>query len=271
MTADLPADCLAAADGLLDRRRPEPERRGDPGEDLGSGVLVGGPAGVGGGPLPRLRRSCGARLVPVQPRLEAARTAKPLLVVAALEDGDHALDRARSLLGSALGDVQQAQELQLDEHARLGTLVPLASRDQPRLFEHPVGFREPAGLDQGRAELRQQLGSPGHVVGGEGGRALEQADRRRKVASRERPPPGQLESLRGASAELPRLGAARAELDATAVRLLEVIADDLLVLAEAVGGHALEPGRRGARDEPARLALESESYAASRISRWRKR
>ena len=59
---------------------PNHRGRGDPREDLGSSMLVRGPAGVGGSALPRLRRSCSARLVPVQPRLEPACAAQPCCV-----------------------------------------------------------------------------------------------------------------------------------------------------------------------------------------------
>ncbi len=202
---------------------------------------------MAGGPLPRIGCRGRARAVPVQPGIEAPGVAEPVMVVVALERREHPRDRVRGLLGAALGDVQQAQEVQLHEHARLGALVADARRHEPRVLEHPVGLREPAGRDQRRADLGQQLGAPLHVVRRERRRALEQADRSGQVAARERPAAGLLEAQRRPRAEALEIVVGRAELQEAAVGLLEVVADDLLELAEAVRRPCARARPRAAR------------------------
>src|ERR1700694_2230271 len=92
VAADLAPDLLAAADRFDDGRGPEPERRGDPGEDLRPRMVVAGAAGVGGSLFPGLRSRCGGGLVPVQESLEPAGTTESEVVVVALEDREHAFN-----------------------------------------------------------------------------------------------------------------------------------------------------------------------------------
>ena len=63
-------------------------------------------------------------------------------------------------------------------------------------------------------------------------------------------------------------GVVRIELGAVAVCLLEVVADDLVTLDELVR-RASQSAKRSCSS--ARVAFGSDSYAASRMSRWRKR
>src|SRR5262245_30129282 len=100
--AHLGANLLAAWDALGHRRRPEPERRCDPGEDLGAHPLVACALSLLGSALPRLAGGSGLGLVPAQPRLEAPGTAEAGVIVEALEDRHDARDRAGGLFDAAL-------------------------------------------------------------------------------------------------------------------------------------------------------------------------
>ena len=102
-------------------------------------------------------------------------------------------------------------------------------------------------------------------------RSLEEAARRGTVL----PAKGSLAGVLEAEHRSPRDGrdelAGLAELRAIAVRLLQVVADDLLELGEPVAGGRLEPVGEALVEARPRRALGSASYAASRISRWRNR
>ena len=130
VAADLVADLLAAPNGLGHRRRAEPQRRRDPGEDLGARVLVGRRGWRARQPAPRppppprrAPRSSAARpRVAGRCRARAGRRG-------ARRSGCTLLDRAaRPPRFRPRCDVQQPQELQLDEHVRLRRARPPSGR-----------------------------------------------------------------------------------------------------------------------------------------------
>ena len=193
--AHLLAHRLAAADALVGRRRPEPERGRDPREDLVVLMPIPCPPRMCGRALPRRGGRLGAGLVPIQPRLEPPCAAQAEIVPVALEDRDHPGRRPRGLLQPALLDVQEPEELLLDEHVRRRALIVRGGSQPLRLVEHAPGLGQPAAFDQRGAELGEQHRPPRIVGGKQPGNPLEQADRRGQVAADERPPSRRLEPL----------------------------------------------------------------------------
>ena len=147
----------------------------------------------------------------------------------------------------------EPQELALGERARRGALVAAAVGRQGRVGEHGVRIDQPARLDQGRPQHRQQLRAAAHVAGREGHRPLEERHGRGPVAAPQRAVAGGLQPLRAARGERLGLLAAPPELDQEAVRLLEVVAEDLLELVHALAGRSLEPVREALVELGARL------------------
>ena len=131
-------------------------------------------------------------------------------------------------------------------------LVP--GRD--RLPEHLAGLGELADVHQRLAQVGQQV-EPVLVEGREERRrAPEQVRGGRHVAARERPPAGGAQPLGRLPADARGRGRRAGPARQVAVRLLEVVAEDLLVLAGAVAVHLVGPGRRSARAARARCALQ---------------
>ena len=131
--------------------------------------------------------------------------------------------------------MEEPEELLLDEHMRRHALVVRGGSQPLRLVEHAPGLGQPAAFDQRGAQLGEQRDPPWIVGGEQPGNPLEQADRRGQVAADERPPPRRLEPVGTprAASEAART-VARSERDAVLEGLLEVIADDLLELAQPV-------------------------------------
>src|SRR6266511_778296 len=124
-------ELLAAIDALGDGRRADPERGGDPREDLGVLMHVPGASRVCSRLFPGLggrRRAC---FVPVQPRLEPSGSAEAAVIVVSLEDGDNAFHQPCGFFCSSFRNPEKLQELLLDEHAGLRALVMCVAR-QPR-------------------------------------------------------------------------------------------------------------------------------------------
>src|SRR5439155_20774635 len=104
--------------------------------------------------------------------------------------------------------------------------------------QHLLGSGQLAGVLQRSPPLGQEL-EP-HLLGRREERgATEQVHGRRNVTAREGSPAGGREPSRSAGAELPILLRRRAQFRAISVRLFQVVADALLVLAGAL----LEPLR----------------------------
>ena len=153
--AHLLAHRLAAADALLGRRRPEPERGRDPGQDVVVQMPVPGQTRVRGRALPRLGRRLGAGLVPIKPRLEPPRAAQAEVVLVALEDRDRQGRRPRRFLRPALLDVEEPEELLLDAHVRRRALVVRGGASRSASSSTLPGLGQPAALDQRARRARR--------------------------------------------------------------------------------------------------------------------
>ena len=125
---------------------------------------------------------------------------------------------------------------------RRQALVVRGGSQPLRLVEHAPGLGQPAAFDQRGAQLGEQRDPPRIVGGKQPGNPLEQADRRGQVAADKRPPSRRLEPLGRPGGERGGARVARSERDAVLEGLLEVVADDLLELAQPVRGRQLEPG-----------------------------
>ena len=145
-------------------------------------------------------------------------------------------------LRSPVGDAQELQELLLDQLRASRRTRP---RLQPPAASPPPGRSsaspQPARLDQRRAELREQRCPSRCVEDEQIRRSFEEADRRGQVAARERPSTCRLEPLGRPGRERGRVRVDRPDRGAATVRLLEVVTDDRLELAQPLPGRALEP------------------------------
>jgi len=136
---------------------------------------------------------------------------------------------------------------------RRRALIAAALGRQSRVGEHGVRVDQPARLDQGGPQPRQQLRPAGHVARRECHRPLQERHGRGPVAPPQRAVAGGLQPLRPPRGERLGLVAAPPELDQEAVRLLEVVAEDLLELMHPVAGRPLEPVRVALVELGARL------------------
>ena len=103
-----------------------------------------------------------------------------------------------------------------------------------------VDPRELAGLRQGDAELDRELAPCRIILVEERHGSLEQADGGAGVAARERAPARRAEPPGGAGSQLAAF-LERSELRQVAVRVLEVVAEQLVVLGGSLAGRSLEP------------------------------
>ena len=164
------------------------------------------------------------------------------VVAQELEDGDCGGGDA----GGPLRPVGRRLGVELDEdkHERGVGAEPVVAGlvgGADRLPEHLAGLGELADVHQRLAQVGEQV-EPVLVEGRkERRRAPEQVRGGRHVAAGERPVAGRSQPL----GRLPADGSAavveRAELGEIGVRLLEVVAEDLLVLARAVAVHLVGP------------------------------
>ena len=136
------------------------------------------------------------------------------------------------------------RQLELDLPAahvrqRTGDLVDAARSVE--LVEHADSLGVASGLHERLAEVHDDAGARRMPRGQQCRRTSEQPGRGVDVGAPRSPPSGRRETLGGTFTERAGLVVDRAELGAVAVALLEVVAEDLLVLGHAVAGDALEP------------------------------
>ena len=171
--AHLTADLFAAPDALDHRRRPDPERRGDPGEDFASHVIVAGHSCLGRGPLPRLRGGGRARQVPVQPCLEPPGVAQTGVVVEAFENRHDAIDGAHRLPRCLPPHPPAARRNCCWTSTRDSTRSsPISVAALHRQTKTSFASLSSAGLDQRGADGREQHGLSPTVARGQGRGAL---------------------------------------------------------------------------------------------------
>src|SRR5206468_1315857 len=119
------------------------------------------------------------------------------------------------------------------------------------LSEHRVGVLESARVDEGEAKIGQQIEPPGILRWEQSGCTAEQVGRRRHVALGERLAPGGGETVGGRTSKDMILLVDQPKLMPVAVGLLEVVANDFLMLcrllAELFQPHGellVEPGAK---------------------------
>ena len=138
--------------------------------------------------------------------------------------------------------------------ARVRREAPLSERGRPLvqlLVDRPRSRDSPRLVE--RVAVGQHQLEPLEAVGGqERGGAAEQVRAGVDVAAVVGAPAGGAEVAAGARGEGAGVVVERAELGAVAVGLLEVVAEDLVVLADALAGDAARASRRSARAASAR-------------------
>jgi hypothetical protein len=208
-----------------------------------------------GGALPGFGGPRHTAVHPVLGCLELPRSAESVVVVEALENGNHLLHDLRHVVRRPGSGAVKFEELQLDEHPRPDVLV---------------GTRQRAGIREAvRGEIGEQPRALRFRNRRQARRALEEADRRREIAPAQRRGGCALEALGGAPPERVRGWARIPELDAVAVRLLEVVpgegVETLGTLLEPVGVALVEECPRLLRDRVVRCVAEQEVAEAEGV------
>src|ERR1700680_914382 len=108
------------------------------------------------------------------------------------------------------------------------------------LLQELLCFREPPSLDEGAGQLRYEFETTPIVERQQCHGAHEQLRRGGHIAACQRAQAGRGETFRRTFGESSRL-AGSSELGMVSVGLFEVVAEDLLILAHAIGDHSLEP------------------------------
>ena len=168
----------------------------------------------------------------VAPEAEAPGQRQAVVILRSLEGRQGRFERLVGMSGPVLrGGVQLGGEL---GDPRLGR-QPLVG--QPLcgvvgLGQDGVGLGEGPHLAERLPEIDEQLALLGRLVD-DGSRSTEEVGCSRHVATTHRPPAGRAEALRCLAPEIAPVPVKRAELPEVAVRLLEVVGEDLLVLALA--------------------------------------
>ena len=162
------------------------------------------------------------------------------LVLELPEDGHRALSRPEHLLRSSRVGLQ-TQERELDERQGLGSPVPRSLRflDCPRKDE--VGTCQLAGIAKCSAEIRGEREAAWLVVAEERVRAREQSDGRGRISTSRGPPARGGQEVGRAGRKGPSMSGRWRKLGAVLVGLLEVVAEDFLVLAEPPSPLLLQP------------------------------
>ena len=167
----------------------------------------------------------------------------------ALSRGEDALDLAHDLAPPArevVGDVVENEEARQDGVRMQPDVVVLRSR-LDRLVEEDVGPGELADLHERLAQHGQECKATLVLGRKELGGPPEEVRRGRHVAPAEGALPGRGETRRRPHAELTPVVVQGPEICQVPVRLLEVVAEDLLVLGLAV---AVAVDALGPSDEP---------------------
>src|SRR6266545_3056544 len=232
------ADFLTAANRFFDGRGAAPHRQRDPRERLEQLALVAGRGGVAGRALPRVLGGAEVAQRQVEQAKERPRLGKATLLVLRLEDRDRPRRLALGCLGPALGVGEKLRPEGKQGALRLQARVARSGGRRTRLLDDLLHAGEVARLEEREGEIREQADAERVVHGRERDRALEQVGGGGHVAAREGLAAGCPERNGGAAAEL---DVGRPHLGAQTVRLLEVVAEDLLELAGAVARHLLDP------------------------------
>ena len=232
---------LAPGDRALRRLRPVQQAQPEHRERSGLLSAIAGAAGFRDRALDRFA----AGLEPADAAVDVAEEppgARQGSVIA--RAGEH-VDRAASLIEGPLLPADRIGRLpheQLDEReGRAQRVVADRRRAVDRHAQDVRGAREVTLLAQCLAEIDRELDPAAVAFGQRGHRALDEIRGRRDIPAGDGPAPGGTEPRGGADADRVRFLVEGTQLAAEAVRLLEVIADDLLELEHPRAGHSLEP------------------------------
>jgi hypothetical protein len=132
----------------------------------------------------------------------------------------------------------------LDERVRMHPLVAGGGGVVDRLGEHTIGPAQIAAQPLNDADVRHEINA-GRVIGRKKlGGARHERDCRFCVAAKERPVPRRREATCRFASERNGRFVDESDLGAVRERLLEVIADDLVVTGRPVPRAALQPMRK---------------------------
>jgi hypothetical protein len=162
---------------------------------------------------------------------EAPELAETGLVAGLLKDEPDVVAGGACLAGSPVRVDLDPQRQPFQERVRVQPLVSEPVGELDGVVEEPLGLGQTPRLHERAPEARQERGVRRIPLLEKGARALQEVDRGPKVAPGERAPTRDVETPRRLRRERPFRRADRPELLAVAVRLLEVVADDLVVLA----------------------------------------
>ena len=218
---------------------------------------------------PRYRQAAKWMLV----RIRHARV-EPALIAGRLEDLDRGLDLAATAACVAtLGEISQVDRAEVARSRASGggrgvlASAPAVSYSASRLVELPGLDERLAGLDEQRGSGAGRRRAARGAARAAGWRWPACRLARRRDARRREP-------LRGPDAQGHAVLIERRELRPVAMRLLEVLAQDLLAPPDhgprsAASAHPPTP--RTARGAPRAVRLSRLAYAASRMRMWWKR
>ena len=250
-------DRPASFDGLDDRRR----ARVEVGTEVAVGIAELPIVATAPGMIDHVEHRSFGRRSFTRPPADVGeghrRACQAVRVTGRLEQDDRGLGVAPRLveLAAVRGDVVPV----LHERERMESLVTGRLGASAHVEEDLVGPLELAGIGQRRAQVDEVPIARGVVEGQKRGRARQEIRRRSGIAAGHGPRCGGAQVLRGSTGQLGATAAHQSELDLVADGLLEVIADDLLDLGQAVarGGRSNQSANRSWRS--ARSALGSDS------------
>ena len=173
--------------------------------------------------------------------LQAPRAREAELVAELLEDGDRTVGSVDQLVRRDVGFREQAQEASLDECAGGQSTVAGRRGSFHRLGEHAVCPAHIAAQALHDSDVGDQFDPEGIIRGQQCGGPCDQVHPGGRVAANERPSARAPESLGRLPCERSRSIVDGAQLDSVAVRLLEVVADDLFVFDRALPCGVFEP------------------------------
>ena len=228
---------------ISDRHRPVAEAGAEPDLDLGRLTLLAGGGGVDERLLERggLLAEVADEAADLAAQTPGARKTK--VVSRRLEERHDSLRQVDDLTAPPGRVGLEEDELPLELGPRRPEVVTVRTGILERLLEERFRLGQLAELGEQAADASEQLrlvGNPDREPCG----ALKQVQSRRKVAAMKCTAPGGCESHARTLAQLLRDRVHRTKLGAKAERLLEVVADDLLVLGGSLTGRGLEKGRR---------------------------
>ena len=196
-------------------------------------MLHSRPACMPGREFPGL--GCGGHAAepPRRRGFELPGAAEPSLVAGTLEDRDRPVDDVGHAAHHTRHGAVHGEHLALDQQTRLCGIVE-AGPEGLGFLQHVAGLVEAPGLHERRDELGHQPPAPQLGHRRQSRRPLEQIDGGREVASIQRSPGCVFQAFRRPASDRVRFRAGVLELDAVAVCLLEVVADERVELARRV-------------------------------------